>query len=268
MLNVVLAYQAYFKLKDYLSIADTTLGVDRLVLFEANEGIPKLFAELVNYYRHRDLPFTHVPVFEKGYSVVRQITSYEHDNIKITKLFDFIFIEIRKLCKQFAVAIQTAKQKSEDNSVSRLANLSIETKVVQEIDVILFVFLQSIGIIRGTGVSMCASVLDISSDRLEFVLQKCNGNIMKGYSVCDFCKRKDDPDGELCDVEYDDKLRRKLSFVRKNESITGKVTSFFTNYMKTDEPYALRILVGIAFYITKTANRGGTIGRAKTIKIN
>lgn len=267
--NAVLAYGAYFRLKEYLSTSDLDGAVNRVVLFEENEGIPMLFHEITEYYKTNPLPSfvnTHVPIKVHGYDLLKGLFPEQQMNIKMTKLMDYIFMSIQNLFRNFATAIQIAKETAGDNSKMNLANYSIETKVVEEIDVITFVFLYSLGILRGGLMDSCMQVLSIDPGRFNFVLGKCKDGIFKGYKVCDFSRRKDDPDGTTTASDtIDSGLRRRLSFMSKNETITGKVTSLFTNYMHTNEPYALRILVGMAFYLTKKNTQGGTLARTKTL---
>lgn len=260
--KVLLAYQAYFKLKQYVKIVDDhSKGVAKVLFFEANEDVSVFFNTLIEYYLNRDLPLGQayrVPLYEDGYKLVETVLDKADSMtvIKITKLLDYVFEEIQKLVIKVNTAISEIKQ----GNISRgnLEKVSLEAKYVDMFHVVLFIYFLSTGVIRA---QVFAERLNIDTARLEKVLKRCEGKIMKSFCVCDFNKRKDTQgagegagEGEYEKFNTKDALKRRLAFAKQTETLASGITSIITSYMPLKEPFGIKVLLGITYYLMHVSN--------------
>ncbi|NBO98912.1 MAG: hypothetical protein EBU90_02120 [Proteobacteria bacterium] len=255
--KVLLAYQAYFKLKQYIKIVDDdhSKSVSKVLFFEANALVTVFFTTLIEYYLNRELPLGlayRVPLYEDGYKLVETVLD-KADTItviKITKLLDFVFEEIQKLVIKVNAALSEMKQAN--ISRSNLQKVSLEAKFVDMFHVVLFVYFLSTGVIRA---HVFAERLNIDTTRLEKVLKRCEGKIMKGFCVCDFNKRKDTKgEGEYEKVDAKDALKRRFAFAKQTETLASGIASIITSYMPLKEPFGIKVLFGITYYLTHALN--------------
>ncbi|NDD83076.1 hypothetical protein EBZ38_02165 [bacterium] len=265
----VLSFQSYYKLREYINVVDENEGVSRIILFEDNDNILNFFKVLISQFRNNKLPFDHVPEFKGGYKLMEALNPDPSDvlvTVRLNKGLDYSFLKIKKLFKALSVAIKNIG--TENESRKQLEQVSIEAKLVKEMHIILLIYFLSIGIILPEYKQQFIDALYISNTHLEIVMDKCENKIMKGLCVCDFNKTKDT---QLTDTESDpdperlaDTFQRKMSFSKKTKSMVSAIKSFVSSYMPVKDPYGLKVLLGIALFISKPLP--GTIERTRTLR--
>ena len=264
--KILLAYQSYFKLTNFLWYQTGDRGVTQRLLIDNNQRFVEMIKIVLN--TNIDTLFYHVPVFEEGFQIIENaMGSYLNKETiaKYVQILDIIFTSLKRLLKVIHTNFAS------DSDIRKVA---MRTKLAENIDILCFIILTDTRLLNYDALTfkqmdskykyalkykLLHKILDklnIERNKFNDVFEFCNGNIIRerGSSVyvCDFVRSQIDK--SLSSEERKKEFETRLTAFTKIYGDTKfKLRDYITYYMHGDininDMLGITVLNGIIYYL-------------------